>query len=87
MTTFNERVKQYIEYKGIIKHRVAEVAGITPSAFFRFLNGTNTMKSSNIEKINEVWPEMVSYAFRIDPDIAKRSRKLKISEADHREED
>jgi len=85
--TFNERVKQYIEYKGIIKHRVAEVAGITPSAFFRFLNGTNTMKSSNIEKINEVWPEMVAYAFRIDPDIAKRSKKLKIMEEDHREDD
>jgi predicted transcriptional regulator len=73
---FNERLKQYIEYKGIIKHRVAEVAGITPSAFFRFLNGTSTMKSSNIEKINEVWPEMVAYSFGIEPDIAMRAKQL-----------
>lgn len=79
---FNERLKYYIEYKGIIKHRVAEVAGITPSAFFRFLNGTSTMKSSNIEKINEVWPEMIAFAFSIDPDIAKRAKKLKLSDED-----
>jgi len=79
---FNERLKHYIEYKGIIKHRVAEVAGITPSAFFRFLNGTSTMKSSNIEKINEVWPEMVAYAFGIDPDTAKRAKKLRIDGVD-----
>ena len=45
---FNSRVKNYIEYNGIIKHRVAEVAGLTPSAFFRFLNGTSSMKSTSI---------------------------------------
>jgi len=76
---FNKRVKHYIEYNGIIKHRVAEVAGITPSAFFRFLNGTSTMKSTNIEKINKVWPEMVAYGFNIDPIVAKQSSELKIA--------
>lgn len=74
--TFNERVKNFIEHEGIIKHRVAEVAGITPSAFFRFLNGSSSMKSSNIEKLNEVWPEMVAYALNIDPFIAKSAKDL-----------
>lgn len=75
-TNFNERVKLFIEHEGIIKHRVAEVAGITPSAFFRFLNGTSSMKSSNIEKLNEVWPEMIAYALNIDPFIAKTAKEL-----------
>lgn len=74
--TFNERVKRFIEHEGIIKHRVAEVAGITPSAFFRFLNGTSSMKSSNIEKLNEVWPEMIAYALNIDPFIATTAKEL-----------
>ncbi|WP_130537169.1 hypothetical protein [Thiomicrorhabdus indica] len=74
--TFNERVKRFIENEGIIKHRVAEVAGITPSAFFRFLNGTSSMKSSNIEKLNKVWPEMIAYALNIDPFIAKTAKEL-----------
>ncbi len=74
--TFNERIKRFIEHEGIIKHRVAEVAGITPSAFFRFLNGTSSMKSSNIEKLNEVWPEMIAYALNIDPFIAKTAKEL-----------
>lgn len=73
---FNERIKFFIEHEGIIKHRVAEVAGITPSAFFRFLNGTSSMKSSNIEKLNEVWPEMIAYALNIDPFIAKTANEL-----------
>lgn len=75
-SNFNERVKLFIEHEGIIKHRVAEVAGITPSAFFRFLNGTSSMKSSNIEKLNEVWPEMIAYALNIDPFIAKNAKEL-----------
>jgi len=74
--TFNERVKRFIENEGIIKHRVAEVAGITPSAFFRFLNGSSSMKSSNIEKLNKVWPEMIAYALNIDPFIAKTAKEL-----------
>lgn len=77
--TFNQRLKYFIEHQGIIKHRVAEVAGITPSAFFRFLNGTSSMKSSNIEKLNEVWPEMVAYALNIDPYIAKGAKELERS--------
>ncbi|MBO1924184.1 hypothetical protein [Thiomicrorhabdus sp. 6S3-12] len=74
--SFNQRVKSYIEAKGIIKHRVAEVAEITPSAFFRFLNGTSTMKSSNIEKLQEVWPEMIAYGFNIDPAVAQSASSL-----------
>ncbi|WP_321276590.1 hypothetical protein [Thiomicrorhabdus indica] len=69
-------MKRFIENEGIIKHRVAEVAGITPSAFFRFLNGTSSMKSSNIEKLNKVWPEMIAYALNIDPFIAKTAKEL-----------
>ena len=74
---FNRRIKHYIEYNGIIKHRVAEVAGITPSAFFRFLNGTSSMKSTSIERLNSVWPEMVAYGFDIDPLIAHETERLK----------
>ncbi|BBP46254.1 hypothetical protein THMIRHAS_16270 [Thiosulfatimonas sediminis] len=73
---FNQRIKSYIEAKGIIKHRVAEVAQITPSAFFRFLNGTSTMKSSNIEKLQEVWPEMIAYGLNIDPSVAISAHNL-----------
>ncbi|MBN2646523.1 MAG: hypothetical protein JXR44_01910 [Thiotrichales bacterium] len=79
---FNQRVKAYIEAKGIIKHRVAEVAEITPSAFFRFLNGTSSMKSSNIEKLQEVWPEMIAYGLNIDPSVAKSASTLN-GEAKH----
>ncbi|CAN8142362.1 hypothetical protein J3998_11250 [Thiomicrorhabdus sp. 6S2-11] len=79
---FNQRVKAYIEAKGIIKHRVAEVAEITPSAFFRFLNGTSTMKSSNIEKLQEVWPEMIAYGFNIDPAVAQSAHNLNDKSSD-----
>ena len=76
--TFNIRMKQYIEFHGITKQRVASVAGVTPSAFFRFLNGSSTMKSSVIEKLNLEWPEMIAYALNINYQIAFQASKIKI---------
>ncbi|BBP46256.1 hypothetical protein THMIRHAS_16290 [Thiosulfatimonas sediminis] len=73
---FHERVKFYIEWKGITKKRVAEVAGITQSALYRFLNGTSTMKSSHLQKINEEWPEMVAFSFDISPHIANEAQRI-----------
>jgi len=75
---FNKRIKEYVEFHGITKQRVATVAGVTPSAFFRFLNGTSTMKSSTIEKLNEEWPEMIAYALNINYQIAFQASKVKI---------
>lgn len=74
---FHERVKFYIEWKGITKKRVAEVAGITQSALYRFLNGTSTMKSSHLQKINNEWPEMVAFSFDVNPHVAQEAQRIK----------
>ncbi|QKI88932.1 helix-turn-helix domain-containing protein [Thiomicrorhabdus xiamenensis] len=72
----HERVKFYIEWKGITKKRVAEVAGVTQSALYRFLNGSSTMKSSHLQKINEEWPELIAFCFDVNPHIAMEALRI-----------
>lgn len=78
---FNEKIKCYIEAHDITKKEVAETAEITQSALYRFLNGTTTMKSSKLEKLNKRWPEMIAYAFSVDPHIAKEANQIDETKA------
>jgi hypothetical protein len=40
------------------------------------------MKSSNIEKLQEVWPEMIAYGFNIDPAVAQSAHNLNDKSSD-----